>query len=69
MEKSEKESPSASACPAHVRINADAIDLTRKRSALLEIEIGPPERVHEFFLVIDIYSASNHVHPAGHVGW
>ncbi len=62
-------SSSGSALPLRVAIDAPHLDLTRAKSAKLQLKFPATTWEHDVFLVIDIYSAANPVHPEGHAGW
>jgi len=55
--------------PPFARINQDYLDLAGKGPQIFSLSFSPSVWGRECFLVIDIYSASNHVHPQGHAGW
>lgn len=55
--------------PPRVAADVDRVDLTRAKSARFELRFSPAVWEQELFLVIDIYSAVNRVHPDGHAGW
>lgn len=45
------------------------LDLTARGQDELELRFAASVWAEDLFLVIDIYSAANPVHPEGHVGW
>ncbi|GEM_PF-1184317 len=45
------------------------LDLTDAESVAMEMILSPGVLESEYFLVMDIYSSANHIHPQGHVGW
>lgn len=57
------------AAPPRVALDLDRVDLTRAKSAKLQLTFPASNWEQDVFLVIDIYSASNPVHPEGHAGW
>lgn len=52
-----------------VRLDIDAIELISRQRAAFTVSIPVYLEPDEHFLVIDIYSEFNHVHPQGHIGW
>jgi len=67
MEKKSKEM--LKNLPLLARISKDHLDLAGKSAETFTLSFSPPVWEKECFLVADIYSASNPVHPQGHVGW
>jgi glycosyltransferase involved in cell wall biosynthesis len=67
MEKMIKKA--GSSLPFFARIDRDYLDLTSKGSESFTVSFPAHVKSSDLFLVIDIYSAVNHVHPEGHVGW
>jgi glycosyltransferase involved in cell wall biosynthesis len=53
----------------YVLVDRQRLDLTACDSDRLKLCFGSSVWDSELFLVIDLYSAANPVHPAGHVGW
>jgi glycosyltransferase involved in cell wall biosynthesis len=53
----------------YVLVDRQRLDLTTRDSDQLKLSFGSSVWDSELFLVIDLYSAANPVHPAGHVGW
>ena len=53
----------------YVLVDRQRLDLTTRDSGELKLSFGSSVWDSELFLVIDLYSAANPVHPAGHVGW
>jgi glycosyltransferase involved in cell wall biosynthesis len=45
------------------------IDLTEPTAAPFTVFLSPGALTGKHYLVIDVYSARDHVHPSGHVGW
>ena len=62
-------SSTGSTPPLRVALDVERIDLTRAKSATLQLTFPSSTWEHDVFLVIDIYSAANPVHPEGHAGW
>jgi glycosyltransferase involved in cell wall biosynthesis len=61
--------PAADAPLPYVVVDQQWIDLTSHGSGQLKLSFAPSVWDSELFLVIDLYSAANPVHPAGHIGW
>ena len=55
--------------PPYVLVEQPYLDLSRQNSGQLKLSFGPSVWDSELFLVIDLYAASNPVHPGGHLGW
>lgn len=53
----------------YVLVDEQRLDLTVHNTAELKLSFAASVWDSEWFLVIDLYSAANPVHPAGHVGW
>jgi len=53
----------------YVLIHDRSIDLCAREVAELQLEFSPSVWQSDLFLVVDIYSVANPVHPDGHVGW
>jgi len=52
-----------------IRMDMPFVDFTEGRHASFMLSPSVDVLEDDHFLVIDIYSAAKHVHPAGHVGW
>ena len=61
--------PAADAALPYVLLDQHQLDLTVVDASQLKLSFAPSVWDAELFLVIDLYSAANPVHPAGHVGW
>ena len=55
--------------PPFVDADEEYLDFTRRRHETLRLRMSPEVLEGNYFLVIDLYSASNPVHPQGHLGW
>lgn len=53
----------------YVRCAQSHLDFTSASELTLRLDFSPAVWQSNMYLVIDIYSATNPVHPAGHVGW
>jgi glycosyltransferase involved in cell wall biosynthesis len=53
----------------YVLVDEPRLDLTAEGRAELKLSFSHSVWDAELFLVIDLYSAANPVHPQGHVGW
>ncbi len=61
--------PAVDAPPPYVLADRHWLDLTSANSQEVKLTFSSSVWDCELFLVIDLYSAANPVHPAGHVGW
>ena len=61
--------PAADAALPYVLLDQHQLDLTVVDTSQLKLSFAPSVWDAELFLVVDLYSAANPVHPAGHVGW
>ena len=52
--------------PPFVDADKEYLDFTRRRHETLRLKMSPEVLKGNYFLVIDLYSASNPVHPQGH---
>ncbi|MHB8481845.1 MAG: glycosyltransferase [Nitrospiria bacterium] len=52
-----------------VKVSKGYLDLCSKNTETVNLSFSPSVWEKECFLAIDIYSATNHVHPKGHAGW
>jgi len=52
-----------------IKMDKPLVDFTKGRHVSFTLFPSVNVLEDDHFLVIDIYSASNHVHPEGHVGW
>lgn len=55
--------------PPHILADKTHLDLTKAKRTALTLSFAPCVWENDYYLVIDIYSAANHVHPQGHLGW
>jgi glycosyltransferase involved in cell wall biosynthesis len=55
--------------PPFVDTDKDCLDFTRRRHETLHLKMSPEVLKGNYYLVIDLYSAANPVHPQGHLGW
>ena len=69
MEQVTSARPATDAAPPYVLVDQHCLDLTTRQSGHLKLSFSSTVWDSEFYLVIDLYSAANSVHPAGHVGW
>jgi glycosyltransferase involved in cell wall biosynthesis len=69
MEQMTTTKPAADAPLPYVLVDQQRLDLTVHRTGQLQLSFPSSVWDSELFLVIDLYSAANPVHPAGHVGW
>ncbi len=53
----------------YATLDHQLLDMTERKSVTLALSFSAAVWETEEFLVVDIYSAANPVHPAGHVGW
>ncbi len=53
----------------YASLDQQVLDLTERPSTRLVLSFSSAVWENEEFLVVDIYSAANPVHPHGHVGW
>ena len=53
----------------YISLDQQILDMTQRKSVEVTLSFSAAVWENEEFLVIDIYSARNPVHPGGHVGW